>query len=426
MVDVTQKIKQLYGHTPQGSAGKLHRESQYVWHYTTTHNACELSLAMPLRAATYNSSQPHPIFSMNLPEGDQFYRLSQRFKKDFAKFDEMAILSIVVHDQIGRVRLSQTPGETRSARAAVGLAQIKKSQPHEKLFDYLAEQYYDSGISGVQPKVMVPDADRAAARDADLIVKTGGAEYPYLSQNEYVCMLAAQKAGIEVPEFHLSDDGSLYIMRRFDLQAGAAQLGFEDFAVLGDAGYDSQGHYKYAGSYEAINKMISSYCGAGNSVVQMQKFFEYLTLSCLVRNGDAHLKNFGLIYTHPADLSSVRLAPLFDVVTTSAYDHEDTRSGRILSDRTLALKLNKSVAYPTRKELIDFGRTACHVAKPEEVIDRICQAMTEVMHSNKSLFSTAFASRMAQEWENGKMSLQTHTSSVRKAPRPWQGKPSNL
>lgn len=427
MLDLTQKIKQLYGHTPQGSAGQLHRESQYIWRYATTHNACELSLAMPLRAASYNSSQPHPIFSMNLPEGDQFYRLSQRFKKDFAKFDEMAILSIVGHDQIGRVRLSQTIGETRPARAAVGLAQIKKSQAHEKLFDYLAEQYYDSGISGVQPKVMLPDADRATgltspasratARDADLIVKTGGAEYPYLSQNEYVCMLAAQKAGIEVPEFHLSDDGSLYIMRRFDLLADAAQLGFEDFAVLGDAGYDSQGHYKYAGSYEAINKMISSYCGAGNSVVQMQKFFEYLTLSCLVRNGDAHLKNFGLIYTHPADLASVRLAPLFDVVTTSAYDHEDARSGRVLSDRTLALKLNKSVAYPRRKELIDFGRTACHVAKPEEVINRISQAMTEVMQSHKSLFSTAFAGRMAQEWDNGKMSLQTHTNTVRKAPR---------
>jgi serine/threonine-protein kinase HipA len=81
MADLTQKIKKLYGHTPQGHAGQLDRESQYVWRYTATRNDCELSLAMPIRAASYNSSQPHPIFSMNLPEGDQFYRLSQRFKK---------------------------------------------------------------------------------------------------------------------------------------------------------------------------------------------------------------------------------------------------------------------------------------------------------------------------------------------------------
>ena len=231
MADLTQKVKKLHGYTPQGYAGQLDRESQYVWRYTATQSDCELSLAMPIRAASYNSGQPHPIFSMNLPEGDQFYRLSQRFKKTFAKFDEMAILSIVGHDQIGRVKLTQELDEKRTKRATVGLAQIKQSQAHEKLFDFLTEQYYDTGISGAQPKVMVPDADvvvpdsKATARDSDLIIKTGGMQYPFLSQNEYVCMLAAQKAGIQVPEFHLSDDGSLYIMRRFDLLADGTKLG---------------------------------------------------------------------------------------------------------------------------------------------------------------------------------------------------------
>jgi serine/threonine-protein kinase HipA len=411
MADLTQKIKKLYGHTPQGHAGQLDRESQYVWRYTTSKSDCELSLAMPIRAASYNSSQSHPIFSMNLPEGDQFYRLSQRFKKTFAKFDEMAILSIVGHDQIGRVQLTQELDKKRTKRATVGLAQIKQSQAHEKLFDYLAEQYYDTGISGAQPKVMVPDADvvvpdsKSTARNSDLIIKTGGLQYPFLSQNEYVCMLAAQKAGIEVPEFHLSDDGSLYIMRRFDLLADGTKLGFEDFAVLGNAGYDVKGNYKYQGSYEAIAKIIGAYCGDNNAVLQKQNYFEYLTLSCMVRNGDAHLKNFGLMYTHPAAPASISLAPLFDVVTTSAYDHEDTRTQRVLSDRTLALRLNKSDSYPTRKQLADFGRTACHVAQPEHVIQRIGQAMTEVMQANKTLFSKAFGDRMALEWDNGKTSL---------------------
>ena len=258
---------------------------------------------------------------------------------------------------------------------------------------------------------MVPDADvvvpdsKSTARNSDLIIKTGGLQYPFLSQNEYVCMLAAQKAGIEVPEFHLSDDGSLYIMRRFDLLADGTKLGFEDFAVLGNAGYDAMGNYKYQGSYEAIAKIIGAYCGDSNAALQKQNYFEYLTLSCMVRNGDAHLKNFGLMYTHPAAPASTRLAPLFDVVTTSAYDHEDTRTQRVLSDRTLALKLNKSDSYPTRKQLADFGRTACHVAQPEQVIERIGQAMTEVMQANKTPFSKAFGDRMALEWDNGKTSL---------------------
>jgi serine/threonine-protein kinase HipA len=37
-----------------------------------------------------------------------------------------------------------------------------------------------------------------------------------------------------------------------------------------------------------------------------------VALSCVVGNGDAHLKNFGLLYTDPTT-SNCRLAPVFDV-----------------------------------------------------------------------------------------------------------------
>jgi serine/threonine-protein kinase HipA len=415
-VDRAQKVKKLAGYTPQGYAGDLLKESQFVWRYNTSQRACELSLGMPLRAQTYNSNQAHPIFAMNLPEGDQLHRLTQRFAKEFAKFDEMAILSITGHDQIGRVALTTAQAQSTRAKAAVGLSQMLKSKAHEGLFDYLTETYYAAGISGVQPKVLMPDADavqpvgRSTAQASDLIVKTGGAEYAYLSQNEYVCMLAAQRAGIAVPEFHLSDDGGLFIMRRFDLGADGSKLGFEDFAVLGNTSYDTAGHYKYQGSYEGASKLIGAYCMNNNAHQQRQKFFDYIVLSCMVRNGDAHLKNFGLLYTNPIDLASVELAPLFDVVTTSAYDFEDRRTGRVLSDRTLALKLNKSHAYPSRKELIAFGRDYCLVAKPELVMQRIAQAVSEVMKENQSLFSIEFGQRMAAEWEGGLASLSRNAA----------------
>ena len=411
-LDLTQKIKKLTGYTQQGYSGELLKESQFVWRYNVTKRECELSLAMPIRAQTYNSNQPHPIFAMNLPEGDQLHRLSKRFAKEFAKFDEMAILSIVGGDQIGRVELKVEGNKARPKKATIGLSQVLKSKAHEGLFEYLTETFYDTGISGVQPKVLIPDADivlptgRTTAQASGLIVKTGGAEYENLSQNEYVCMLAAKRAGLEVPEFHLSDDGSLFIMRRFDLLEDGSKLGFEDFAVLGNASYDNAGNYKYKGSYEGVSKLIGMYCINNNAHRQRQKYFEYLALSCMLRNGDAHLKNFGLLYSNPADLTSVKLAPLFDVVTTSAYNFEDSRTGRVLSDRTLALKLNKSNTYPTRKELMAFGRDYCFVAKPEVVIDRIAQAMSEVMKEYRSLFPTEFGNRMAKEWEDGVASLQ--------------------
>lgn len=414
MTEASKKIKTLVGSTPQGNSGVLVRDSQYVWRYDSKDQACAIALSMPIRAQSYNSHQPHPIFAMNLPEGAQLERLSKRFVKEFAKFDNMAILSIIGEDQIGRVRLSQEANNPRSQKTSIGLSEILKSKANDGLFEYLTNTFYETGISGVQPKVLVPDADttpateRLTAKDAELIVKTGGSDYEYLSQNEFICMQAAKQAGIEVPEFHLSNDGSLFVIRRFDIVNGDKainrQLGFEDLAVLTNASYDQAGHYKYKSSYENVAKALSLIC-TNNMHVQLQKFFEYLVLSCMVRNGDAHLKNFGLVYTSPADRASIRLAPLFDVVTTSVYRFEDKLTGRSLADRTLALKLNKSNAYPTRQELIQFGKAYCFVSNPDIVIERIAQACTDVMKHHKSLFPIEFGHRMAEEWESAKVSL---------------------
>jgi hypothetical protein len=33
----------------------------------------------------------------------------------------------------------------------------------------------------------------------------------------------------------------------------------------------------------------------------LRRLFEYITFIVMVRNGDGHLKNFGLLYAHPGD-----------------------------------------------------------------------------------------------------------------------------
>jgi len=92
------------------------------------------------------------------------------------------------------------------------LSELLKREPTRALFDFLAEVYFESGISGVQPKVMIPNADqlaptRATVIQPDLIVKAGGAEFPHLTSNEFLGMDAARRAGIRVPGFWLSEDG---------------------------------------------------------------------------------------------------------------------------------------------------------------------------------------------------------------------------
>lgn len=404
---INPKVRGLQVQTPQGTSGILARESQYVFNYSASQRECEIALAMPLRVQSYAQNALHPIFAMNLPEGSLHASIRARFAKQFAKLDEMAILSIVGHDQIGRLTLEPLDAQKVSRHPQVGLKELLTSNASDALFEFLLDQYLAAGISGVQPKVLIPDADRESSIKqtlihSDLIVKMGGPEYPNLTQNEFTCMDAARRAGIPVPDFWLSDDSSLFVIRRFDLDENGGRRGFEDMAVLAGSTYDDKGDYKYHGKYEGIAAIIKAYCGP-LAVTESQRFFEHFVLSCMVRNGDGHLKNHGLVYDTPG--GDVRLAPLYDVVTTAAYDVENTRTGRIESDRTLALKFNKTNSYPLRKEVVEFGRQ-CYVRHPEEVIDRIGQAMTESLQANQERFPRTFYERLRTEWDEGRAMLE--------------------
>lgn len=114
-------------------------------------------------------------------------------------------------------------------------------------------------------------------------------------------------------------------MERFDL-VEVTQLGFEDMAVL--MGKTDRHDEKYQSSYEALAKAVTLYCGDEHRMDSLRRLFDYVGLSVMVRNGDAHLKNFGVLYDHPAARTTARLAPLYDVVTTSAYDLVNARGER--------------------------------------------------------------------------------------------------
>lgn len=400
------KIKRLEVGTEQGHAGRLDRESQFVFNYETTTRDCEVALNMPLRAASYTGNTLPAIFAMNLPEGYLHDRIVQRFAKH-VKLDEMRLLSIIGSNQIGRLSFAIPDVAPEVARPQVGLRELLEGGHSPELFEFLVDAYLGSGISGVQPKVLIPDADavggdgRRTMVHSNLIIKAGGGEYPGLAINEFLCMEAARRAGIETPPFYLSNDGELFVMSRFDLEDGRA-LGFEDMAVLMGRNYEPTGNYKYQGSYEQMAVVIQGYCRE-SAAESLARLFEYVTLSVMVRNGDAHLKNFGLLYSHPDAESAPRLAPLYDVVTTTAYDHIHPGTGRAITDRILALKLNKEKTYPNKDALVTFGRDVCKVRRPAEVIERIATAMSKTLTEHGHRLSAALRSRIQREWDAGRL-----------------------
>lgn len=363
-----------------------------------------ISLTMPVRLESWNMGYGlAPIFEMNLPEGALLERLRLAFAKATGSFDDLDLLAIIGRSQVGRIRYT---GETDILDEEVpfqSVDDILNSQRDGDLFQYLIEKFAAySGVSGVQPKLMVRDvdawdnsatADRASIQGATHIVKFWDNEYPELAANEYFCLLAAQRCGLELPRFQLSDNGRALVVDRFDLRIDGTYKGFEDFCVLNGR----QTREKYAGSYEtAILKRFRDYASPSSVAEGSEQIFTLIALNCALRNGDAHLKNFGIVYDDI--ISEVRLAPVYDVVTTTVYIPQDS----------MALTLNGSTRWPTTKQLQSFGETR-QIGGPsqiKEILSKIAGAMTETMddietYRRENPNFSDIGSRMMAVWNEG-------------------------
>ncbi|KAF1031851.1 MAG: Serine/threonine-protein kinase toxin HipA [Pseudomonas sp.] len=399
------RIKLLNVATPQGEAGGLSKGSQFSFAYTSLEAAREVSLVMPYDPTPAVSNVLHPIFDMNVPEGFLADQIKRRMAKHM-QVDEMRLLSVIGGNQIGRLSYQNPLEASTPVSVQVGLKEILSADSPQGVFDFLVDTYFESGISGVQPKVLVPDLDKLTGNrktmlSSDLIVKSGADEYAYLAQNEFLCLEAARLAGMETPPFWLSERGDLFVMERFDLTA-TGRLGFEDMAVLLGLNKDPHDNYKYSQSYETLAAVVNEVCRHGDALRELERFFSSVCLSVMVRNGDAHLKNFGVIYTHPGARETVQLAPVFDVTTTTVYENYNPKSGGSLVDRTLAIKMNKVKTYPDRQQLIEFGRKYCGVEKPGVIIERVAEAMSQALHAHEFRIDSGLFSKMQAEWDAGR------------------------
>ena len=368
----------------------------------TPHRA--VSITMPVRLQSWDTALGlAPIFEMNLPEGALRERLRLRFAKAAGSFDDFDLLSIVGRTQLGRLRYSGVEDQLDENVPFQSVDEVLYRRGGAELFRSLMDTFAtDSGISGVQPKVLIRDeksyVDQRLSqtfRGATHIVKFWNPdEFPQLAANEYFCLQAARHCGLDVPTYRLAEDGSALVIDRFDLHADGTYRGFEDFCVLNARRTDE----KYRGSYEtSIMKRFQQFSNSQHVFADMEKLFTLIALNCALRNGDAHLKNFAILYDDV--LGEARLAPVYDLITTTAYLPKDG----------MALTMDGSTHWPTAKKLRAFGEMRMMGApkKIGQILERIADAMSDTAEQLRiyTRENPAFASvgaRMLEEWETGR------------------------
>ena len=320
-----------------------------------------ISLTMPYRPSTYHRVKYlHPIFDMNMPEGYLFEMLKNHLSKQYGVVNDFSVFSFLCNNIEGR--LTYQSNIKSQEFAEFDLEDILHNDDEDSFVKLVRAYLGKNAISGVQPKTLALINDKDSLSTKEYIVKTWGVEYSELALNEYFCLQALKAAGINTPNVRLSDNNKFLLVERFNVnQSTGEYYGFEEVLTL--LGKDRK--EKYNGSYEQVAKII--YDVVGNKNKSMEALYKTIIMSYLLKNGDAHLKNFGVLYD--ADMTNIRLAPSYDVVNTCVYFYKDKP----------ALTLFGKKIWFGRKELIKFGLQSCFLSesKANQFYDECIQALED-------------------------------------------------
>jgi serine/threonine-protein kinase HipA len=261
-----------------------------------------------------------PWFSNLLPEGRLREWIAQA--RGVSENRELDLLIKVGHD---------LPGAVRVAEAEIGQTKFETNRREiaaETESDRDSKDIWRFSLAGVALKFsMLRSGERFTSpgigEGGDWIVKLPDQNYKNVPLNEFSMMELARKVGINVPEVRLvhrdqltgvpdnlwtDSEDMAYAIRRFDRTPSRGLVHIEDFAQV-------RGFYprdKYKGTFETLAALIYRQYDEKS----LLEFSRRLAFNYVIGNGDAHLKNWSLLY---ADPRRPVLSPAYDLVATAIY-----------------------------------------------------------------------------------------------------------
>ena len=311
-----------------------------------------VSLTMPVCESEDLFMSLPPVLETSLPEGELLETIFRKMGKVIKLSDDFDILRLVGRNLVGRLSVipSGEPLKNRDPfTSSDRLASLLRSKNSKDLVTQaMTELAERTGVSGVLPKTFAlsDGKSRLTIPTGEYILKSESNEYPGICIVEHACMIACRNAGLVVPETILSEDGRSLLIRRFDISSDGSRYGFEDFCALSFIGRKG----KYDSSYEATAKIVTLF--STDIEKDMRTLFRFFVMMNLLRNGDAHLKNFGFLYSSTKD---VRLSPVYDFVATTSFIPKDTP----------ALTFEGKRKWSNAKEISRFGINHCGLEEEE-------------------------------------------------------------
>lgn len=314
------------------------RSREYAFSYSQTSRA--ISLSLPASRLTFGAAESRPFFEALLPEGVVREQIARQLK--LAASDSLGLLAELGRDCAGALQIAEE-GDMSEVPAVDWLEDreldaLIEDLPNHPLGIDVGDRRLRLSLAGVQHKaVLVRDATGRFGRPlggspsshilkpepavgGELARIERGAAYAGLAANEYFCMRLAARCGLAAATVELEELGGrpCLVVERFDRELAQwppRRIHQEDLCqALGltpDFKYQREGWR--LPSYRALAELLNEHStapGVDRLAAAQGAVFDFL-----IGNADAHAKNISLLHVD----GGVRLAPLYDVVSTAVY-----------------------------------------------------------------------------------------------------------
>ncbi len=346
----------------------------YLPDYVAQGSGEPLSLSLPVRAEPYAHGEVEPFLSNLLP--DDIIRTRIAAILQIPRENTFALLKALGGDCAGAIAFfpeGQTP-ETPSAKfrelTDEEAGRILDNLEHRPL-DVGEDGFRISG-AGAQDKLIACFADGRISlplqgTPSTHIIKNPLHDYPDSVENEFFVMQLARACGIRAASCAIRRIGGRlrYVTERYDriVENGVVRrLHQEDFCqmlkVVPSHKYESVGG---PGIRDCFALLRTAHLPASDTV----EFLDRLIFNFLIGNGDAHGKNFSVLYHG----RQARLAPAYDLMSTAIYPEVGKR---------MAMKIDGEYAFKwiTRGKFLRMAESCGLGAKlVERELNRLSRLM---------------------------------------------------